>query len=68
MTTPSAAGDIGMAMRSSRERALQPLEVPALVDQPACPHLADLVDAVGELIAAILDMDRGLGERHDSGR
>ena len=31
-------------------------------------HLADLVDAVGELIAAILDMDRGVAHAADSGR
>src|SRR6266498_2757919 len=34
--------------------------MPPLVDQPAVPHLADLVDAVGELVAAILDVDRSL--------
>ena len=42
------------------ERAQQPLHMAALVDQPAVPHLADFVDAVGELIAAILDMDHGV--------
>jgi hypothetical protein len=31
--------------------------VPPLVDDPPSPHLADLVDTVGELVAAILDMD-----------
>ena len=39
------------------KRALQPVHVAALVDQRAAPHLADFVDAVGELVAAILDMD-----------
>ena len=29
----------------------------ALVDQAASPHLADFVNAVGELIAAVLDRD-----------
>jgi hypothetical protein len=28
-----------------------------LVDQPPSPHLADFIDAVGELIAAILDVN-----------
>ena len=40
----------------------------ALVDQAASPHLADFVDAVGELIAAVLDGDRGLRRAADSGR
>ncbi len=31
-----------------------------LVDDAAVPHLADLVDAVGELVAAILDMNHSL--------
>ena len=62
-TTPSAAGDIGMAMRSSDERELQPRHVAALVDQLAAPHLADFIDAVGELIAAILDVDARMRER-----
>ena len=39
------------------ERALQPFDVTPLVDEAASPHLADFVDAVGELITAILDMD-----------
>ena len=30
--------------------------MPPLVHQPAAEHLADLIDAVGELIAAILHM------------
>ena len=41
-----------------RERPLETVEVPALVDRMAADHLADLVDAVGELVAAILDMHR----------
>ena len=45
------------------ERALQPRDVAALVDQPPAAHLADFIDAVGELIAAVLDMDFGLAER-----
>ena len=55
--TPSAARDIGMRMRNSPSERCEPLEMAALVDEPASPHLADFVDAVGELIAAILDMD-----------
>ena len=38
-----------------RQRAREPLHVPALVDQAAVPHLADFVNAVGEQIAAILE-------------
>ncbi len=45
------------------ERALQPLEMAPLVDQATAPHLADFIDAVGELIAAILDMDLGVAHR-----
>ena len=32
-----------------------------LVDQPAAPHLADLIDAIGELETAILDVHRACG-------
>src|SRR5262245_32530389 len=35
-----------------------------LVDQPPSPHLADLVNSVGELVAAVLDMDDGVTVRH----
>ena len=35
----------------------------AFVDQPPAPHLADFVDAVGELIAAILDIHRSIAPR-----
>ena len=31
------------------------------VDDEAAGHLADLVDAIGELVAAILDMHTGIG-------
>ena len=41
----------------------QPGDVAALVDQPAAPHLADLVYAVGKLIAAVLDVDASLRQR-----
>ena len=47
-----------------RKRALQPVHVAALVDQPAAPHLAHLVDAVGELVAAVLDMHGRRAMRH----
>ena len=50
------------------ERALEPRHVAPLVDQPPSPHLADFVDAVGELIAAILDVDLGVAHAADSGR
>ena len=63
MTIASAVADIGMAMRELIERTLQPCHVAPLVDDAAVPDLADLVDAVGELIAAILDVDRGLPQR-----
>ena len=52
-----------MRMRNFGERALQPLDVPPLVDEAPAPHLADFIDAVGELIAAILDMDLGVAHR-----
>src|SRR6202007_2891667 len=45
------------------QRAPQPFEVAALIDQPASPHLANLVDAVGELIATILDMNHSVARR-----
>ena len=31
--------------------------MPGLVDEAAVEHFADLIDAVGELVAAIFDMD-----------
>jgi hypothetical protein len=34
------------------------------IDELAAPHLAHFVDAVGELIAAILDMNAGFAMRH----
>jgi hypothetical protein len=37
--------------------------VARLVDETASPHLADLVDADGELVAAVLDMDGRLAVR-----
>ncbi len=63
MTTPSAAGDIGIGDAQLVERALEPRHVAALVDDAAVPHLADLVDAVGELVAAVLDVDHGVVAR-----
>ena len=42
------------------QRAVEPVDVRRLVDQLAVAHADDLVDAVGELVAAILDMDAGL--------
>ena len=60
---PSAASDMGAAIFKAVERALQPLHVTALVDQPPVPDLADLIDAIGKLIAAVLDMDRGFAIR-----
>ena len=52
-----------MRMRSSPSERCSRVEVAPLVDQAAAPHLADFIDAVGELIAAILDVDLGVAER-----
>ena len=46
------------------QRAFKPVHVAARVDQPPAPHLADLVDAVGELVAAVLDVDLRGAMRH----
>src|SRR4051812_2835023 len=46
------------------ERALQPVHVAALINEAPCPHLAHLVDAIGELVAAILDMHARVTMRH----
>ena len=56
-TTLSAASDIGSRDAQFAERAGEPRHVPPLVDEPPSPHLADLIDPVGELVAAVLDMD-----------
>jgi hypothetical protein len=45
------------------QRALEAGQVAALVDDAAAPHLADLVDAIRELVAAVLDMDRSCALR-----
>src|SRR5215469_12420402 len=45
------------------KRALKPFQVPPPVDQLAAPHLAYFINAIAELIAAILDVNFGLGER-----
>ncbi len=50
------------------ERAPQARQVAPLVDHAASPYLADLVDAVGELVAAVLDVDHGVARAADSGR
>jgi hypothetical protein len=42
------------------QRAVEPVDVRALVDQPAVALPHHLVDAVGELVAAILDVDAGV--------
>jgi hypothetical protein len=46
------------------ERALEACHVTPLIDDAATPYLADLVDAVGELVAAVFDMDRGVAARN----
>ena len=53
---PGAASLIGWAMRSSPSERASRCHVPRLVDQPAVAHLAHLIDGVGELEAAILDV------------
>ena len=45
------------------ERALEAGHVAALIDHAAAPHLADLVDAVGELVAPVLDVHHGFAMR-----
>src|SRR5271165_5900474 len=37
--------------------------MPTLIDEAASPHLADFIDTVGELVAAVLDMDLGVAHR-----
>jgi hypothetical protein len=49
------------------EGAGQAREVSLLVDEPAVPHLADLVDAVAELEGTVLDMDGGVAVPAGSG-
>ena len=46
------------------ERLPEPVEVAGQVDYDAVPDLADLVDAVGELVTPVLDMHRGFRMRH----
>ena len=50
------------------QRAGQALHVPRLVDQPAAPHLAHLVDRIAELEAAVLGVHARLRVRADTGR
>ena len=45
------------------QRAVEAHQMPFLVDQPAAEHGDDLVDPVGELVAAVLDMHRGAAMR-----
>ena len=42
------------------ERALEPVEVARLVEAPSGDHGDNLVNSIGELEAAILDMNRGV--------
>jgi hypothetical protein len=37
--------------------------MPALVDQVPLSHFTQLVDAIGKLVATILDIDRGVASR-----
>ena len=43
--------------------ALEAFKVPPLVNQPAAPHLANFINPVGKLVAAILDVNFGAVER-----
>jgi hypothetical protein len=65
-TRVRAARLIGMAMRSSFEAALQAREVAVGVGQLAVEHRPDLVDRVGELVAAVLDVHDGLAVRDEA--
>ena len=49
-----------------REAALEALEVARGVSKPPAENGPDLVDAVGELVAAILDVDTGLAVRNET--
>ena len=42
----------------------QPLHMPLLADQPAAMHGEYFVDPVGELVAAVLDVDLGRAVGH----
>src|SRR5262249_53754526 len=39
------------------KRASEPRQVAPLIDHACAPYLADFIDAIGELVAAVLDMD-----------
>src|SRR5688572_13649231 len=43
--------------------AVETLEVRHVVDRPAVPDADDFVDTVGELVAAVLHVNHGLGVR-----
>ena len=45
------------------QRAVQPRQVPGKVQQLALQHARHLVDRVGQLVAAVLDMHAGVGMR-----
>ncbi len=48
------------------ERALQPGVMALRVGELAAEHRPDLVDPVGQLVAAVLDMHAGLGMGHEA--
>ena len=50
------------------KRAREPGHMAGLIDEPAVAHLADLVDGVGELKAAVFHVDGGFARTADSGR
>jgi hypothetical protein len=43
--------------------ALESFKVAPLVNQPTAPHLANFINPVGKLVAAILDVNFGVVER-----
>jgi hypothetical protein len=64
------AHDVGERRRAHRrfdlqrgERAREPGHMAGLIDKPAVAYLADLIDRVGELKAAVFHVDGGFGVR-----
>ena len=46
------------------ERIGKPLEMAFLVDQAAAKNFADFIDTIGELVAAVIDMNHGVAVQH----
>ena len=58
-TIASAACDIGRDNAQFPKRAVEPGHVTTFVNEAASPHLANFIDAVGKLVAAVLDRHLG---------